>query len=450
MEKIKNLKQALSVSPDNAPLLLILGETALEELQLDEAQNAFERLLQLKAHQADAQFGLARYMHLSGKISEAIVRMEALLQSYPEQAKFHHFLSRLLLMENQKNVALEHYKKAQQFDTKLKDEALEKELGTRDIVLPAISKIVQSSIDTEDDNDDLKEIDLPSELENPQIDFSHVGGMEYVKEEIRMKIFYPLKNPALFKAYGKSVGGGVLLYGPPGCGKTLISRASAGEIQANFLSIGIHQILDMWLGNSEKNLHQLFELARDNAPTILFFDEVDALAADRVNLKRSAGKTLINQFLAEMDGSQASNEGVLVLGATNAPWYIDPAFRRPGRFDRILFVPPPDEAARQSIIRVLAKGKPIEDLNVKQLAKKTKDFSGADLKSLFDITIERSLARAIKENRLVPLTTNDLLETVKTLKPSTKAWFESAKNYALYSNQSGFYDDVLTFLGVKK
>lgn len=449
MEKIQNLKQALSVSPDNAPLLLILGETALEELQLDEAQQAFERLLQLKTHQAEAQFGLARYMHLSGKISEAIVRMEALLQTYPEQAKFHHFLSRLLLMENQKGGALEHYKKARKFDVKLKDEALERELGAQEFIPPVISKIAHSAA-LEEEEDELDDMDLSSDLESPKIDFSQVGGMETVKEEIRMKILYPLKNPALFKAYGKSAGGGVLLYGPPGCGKTLISRASAGEIQANFLSIGIHQILDMWIGNSEKNLHQLFELARDNAPTILFFDEVDALAADRADLKRSAGKTLINQFLAEMDGSQASNEGVLILGATNAPWHIDPAFRRPGRFDRILFVPSPDEIARQAIIEVLAKGKPIEDLNAKQLAKKTKDYSGADLKSLFDITIERSLARAMKENRLVPLTTSDLLETAKTLKPSTKAWFESAKNYALYSNQSGFYDDVLTFLGIKK
>ncbi|MEZ5405514.1 MAG: AAA family ATPase [Verrucomicrobiia bacterium] len=447
MDRIENLKQALSVSPDNAPLLLVLGEAALEELQLDEAQQAFEKLLQFDSHRAEAQFGLARYMHLSGKISEAIVRMESLVQSHPNQAKFHHFLSRLLLMENQKDVAREYYKKARQLNAQLRDEALEKALSVHEEAIPPVISKIAQSIAAEDELDD---VDLPTEMETPKIDFSHVGGMETVKEEIRMKILYPLKNPALFKAYGKTAGGGVLLYGPPGCGKTLISRATAGEIHANFLSIGIHQILDMWIGNSEKNLHQLFELARDNAPTILFFDEVDALAADRVDLKRSAGKTLINQFLAEMDGSQASNEGVLVLGATNAPWHIDPAFRRPGRFDRILFVPPPDEVARQSIIEVLAQGKPIEDLDAKALAKKTKDFSGADLKSVFDVAIERSLARAMKENRLVPLSTKDLLETVKTIKPSTKAWFESAKNYALYSNQSGFYDDVLTFLGIKK
>jgi len=287
-------------------------------------------------------------------------------------------------------------------------------------------------------------------LERPGINFSDIGGMESVKEEIRMKILYPLKNPDLFRAYGKKAGGGVLLYGPPGCGKTLISRATAGEIEANFLSIGIHQILDLYIGESEKNLHKLFEIARDNAPSILFFDEVDALAADRRDMRKSAGRTLINQFLAEMDGNVAGNDGILILGATNAPWHIDPAFRRPGRFDRILFVPPPDEEARAAVIEVLARGKPIDGLDARALAAKTKDFSGADLKAIFDLAVERSLAQAMKTGQVIPIKQRDLIETAKGVKASTKAWFESAKNYALYSNQGGFYNDVLAFLGLKK
>jgi SpoVK/Ycf46/Vps4 family AAA+-type ATPase len=274
--------------------------------------------------------------------------------------------------------------------------------------------------------------------------------MEDIKEEIRMKIIYPLQNRALFKAYGKKLGGGVLLYGPPGCGKTLISKATAGEIQANFISVGIHQILDLYIGNSEKNLHQLFQLARDNPPAILFFDEVDALAADRKDFRESAIRTVINQFLAEMDGNIGSNEGILILGATNAPWHLDPAFRRPGRFDRVIFVPPPDEPAREAIIKILGRDKPMERLDAKALAKRTKEFSGADLKSIFDIATERVLSRAMKEGRVVPLTTEDLLQACKGMKASTRAWFESAKNYALYANQGGFYDDVLTFLGIRK
>ena len=274
--------------------------------------------------------------------------------------------------------------------------------------------------------------------------------MEALKEEIRMKVLHPMQNQELFKAYGKAVGGGVLLYGPPGCGKTLISKATAGEIDANFFSLGLHQVLDMYIGNSEKNLHQIFQLARDNAPSVIFFDEVDALAADRKDMRQSAGRTLINQFLSEMDGTDSNNDGVLIIGATNAPWHIDPAFRRPGRFDKIIFVPPPDEEARSAIIEVMARDKPVSDLDARILAKKTKNFSGADLKAIFDQAAEEALGLAMKEGRIVPMTTKGLAKTAKAVMPSTKPWFESAKNYAMYANQSGFYDDVLRFLGIKK
>ena len=265
-----------------------------------------------------------------------------------------------------------------------------------------------------------------------------------------MKIIYPLQHADLFKAYDKKVGGGVLLYGPPGCGKTMVSKATAGEIKANFMSLGLHQILDMWIGNSEKHMHEVFNLARQNAPCVLFFDEVDALAADRRDLRQSAGRTLINQFLAEMDGAEAQNDGVLILGATNAPWHIDPAFRRPGRFDRTLFVPPPDEAARAAIIEVMARKKPVGELDPQTLARKTEGFSGADLKALFDLATEEVLAQAMKTGQIVPLTTKDLVKACGRHKPTTRAWFESAKNYALYANQSGFYDEVLRYLKLMK
>jgi transitional endoplasmic reticulum ATPase len=284
----------------------------------------------------------------------------------------------------------------------------------------------------------------------PTINFSNVGGMESVKEEIRMKIIYPLQHADLFKAYGKKAGGGVLLYGPPGCGKTLISKATAGEINANFISLGIHQVLDMFIGNSEKNLHSIFELARKNAPCVLFFDEVDALAADRRDLRQSAGRNLINQFLSEMDGAESQNEGVLILAATNAPWHIDPAFRRPGRFDRTLFIPPPDDAARASVLQVMSQGKPMGDFDAATVAKKTDGFSGADLKAVFDLATEELLEQAMRSGKVVPLTTKDLAKAAGRHKPTTKAWFETAKNYAMYSNQGGMYDEVLKFLKITK
>lgn len=458
MSQIDALRQAVKVSPDNLPLLLLFAETCLEEFHADEAVTAFQQILALDSGHKQARIGLARALYQTGKTSEAIVRLEGLVQSHPDDAAAWLQLSTFLMAEGQRDYARDCYEKSLKLPGAQHDPGLEKELyGQQPQPAPASDERPRGRVTTDGREIADHETAGPPEtgadsefLERPSVTFEDVGGMDSVKEEIRMKILYPLKNPDLFKAYGKKAGGGVLLYGPPGCGKTLISRATAGEIEANFLSIGIHQILDLWMGESEKNMHKLFEMARDNAPAILFFDEVDALAADRRDMRKSAGRTLINQFLAEMDGNVASNDGILVLGATNAPWHIDPAFRRPGRFDRILFVPPPDEPARAAILSVLSRGKPLADFNAKELAQKTKDFSGADLKAIFDHAVEKSLALAMKKGAVVPITQRDLLDVAKSLKPSTKVWFESAKNYALYSNQGGFYNDVLSFLGIKK
>jgi len=456
MSKLQSLREALAVSPANVPLLMLYAQACIDELSFDEARRAYEQVLSLEPGRVEAKLGIAQLLQLTGHISEAIVRTEALVQADPKLAEGWLLLSRLELADGDGRSASEHYQKALQLRPALKDNALEKLVGLTGRTTPTTTagsaeKDHWSADEDDDDDDDrLSSEGFMDEVSRPAISFADVGGMEEVKEEIRMKIIYPLQNRDLFRAYGKKLGGGVLLYGPPGCGKTLISQATAGEIRSNFISVALHQILDLYIGNSEKNLHQLFQLARDYAPTILFFDEVDALAADRKDLRESGMRTLINQFLAEMDGNIGSNEGILILGATNAPWHLDAAFRRPGRFDRIIFVPPPDEPAREAIVEILARDKPLKRLDAKALAKRTKDFSGADIQSIFDVATERALARAMKEGRVVPLTTEDLLQASKGMKPSTRAWFESAKNYALYANQGGFYDDVLTFLGIRK
>ncbi|MEM1060070.1 MAG: AAA family ATPase [Verrucomicrobiota bacterium] len=470
---LDGLRQALSLSPDNVPLLLLYANACQEEFLLGDAQETYEKIIAQAPANTDAQLGLAKVLHVSGKTSEAIVRTEALVSQHPKLPAAQLFLARLYLADGQRPEAARAYEKMLELEGAAADRALEKDLYPQGRPEPGAEKPGKVALteqgpvfgqspdddedefdDDEDDDDEYRdsyaEEELNVKMERPKINFAEVGGSEDIKEEIRMKILYPMQNAELFRAYGKKMGGGVLLYGPPGCGKTLISRATAGEIDANFVSIGIHQILDMYIGESEKKLHQLFEMARQNAPTILFFDEVDALAADRVDLRKSAGRTLINQFLAEMDGDIGNNEGLLILGATNAPWHIDPAFRRPGRFDRVLFVPPPDGPAREAIIQVLAKDKPVDRLDPRKLAKVTKDFSGADLKAVFDTATEASLTLAMKENRIVPLTTDQLVRAAKRVKPSTRAWFESAKNYALYANQGGFYNDVLKFLGISK
>jgi transitional endoplasmic reticulum ATPase len=239
------------------------------------------------------------------------------------------------------------------------------------------------------------------------------------------------------------------MYGPPGCGKTYLARATAGEIAAGFISIGISDVLDMWIGSSERNLHALFEQARANPPCVLFFDEVDALGGRRSDMHGGSSRQMINQFLAEMDGVDRSNEGVLILAATNAPWHVDPAFRRPGRFDRVLFVPPPDRPARAEILSLHCRNKPQEAIDFDALAAKTDQFSGADLKAVVDAAIEEKLRQAMKLGRPQPLTSGDLMRAAKSLRPTTREWFATARNYALYSNQGGAYDDVLEYLKLK-
>ncbi|MEL6988289.1 MAG: ATP-binding protein, partial [Bacteroidota bacterium] len=212
----------------------------------------------------------------------------------------------------------------------------------------------------------------------------------------------------------------------------------------------LNDILDMWIGNSEKNLHEIFELARSNTPCVLFIDEIDALGASRSDMKQSGGRHLINQFLQELDGIESSNENLLVLGATNTPWNLDPAFRRPGRFDRIIFVPPPDDLSRTAILKLKLQNKPIDQIDYKKIAGNLKHFSGADIDALIDIAIELKLESSFEDGIPKPITTKDLIQASKKHKPSTQEWFMTAKNFAMFANDSGLYDDILKYLKLKK
>lgn len=461
------LRDAALRAPDNAPLLLHLGETLLQGGGTDHAEAVFRHVLALQPDFAEAQLGLASVFYRQGKFSSALVLVESLEKSPDPSPRTRLLHARLALQAGDKALAARCYAQAKAADPTLADTALEQEIGNylpRPISLLPSPPAFPSPPAEENDTDDFDETasserlpagDLPgddplADIERPSIAFADVGGMENVKEEIRMKIILPLQQPELFKAYGKKAGGGILLYGPPGCGKTFLARATAGEVQANFLSIGISDVLDMWIGQSERNLHAIFEQARAHRPCVLFFDEVDALGANRSDMLKSGGRQIINQFLSELDGVAANNEGILILAATNTPWHLDPAFRRPGRFDRILFVPPPDLEARASILRIHLREKPQDDIDLPKLAKKTEGFSGADLKAVVDVAVESKLRAAMKTGRLQPLQTGDLLDAAKQHKPTVRDWFETSRNHALYANQSGLYDDILTYLKIKK
>jgi transitional endoplasmic reticulum ATPase len=279
------------------------------------------------------------------------------------------------------------------------------------------------------------------------VTFADVGGLDEIKVQIEKRIILPFQKPSLFAKFKKKAGGGILLYGPPGCGKTLLARATAGQCKATFLNVAIEDVLDMYIGESERKLHALFEKARTTTPAVMFFDELEALAGKRQYTREATSSKLVSQFLSEMDGFVKNNAGVLILAATNVPWAIDPAFRRPGRFDRVLFVPPPDRPARAGILKILLAGRPTAGaLDLDQLAARTSQFSGADLENLVDTAADRAIAASLEQNAEVPIDQAHLLAALAEIRPTTVEWLTTARNYARYANEGGQYDEVLDFL----
>lgn len=431
---LANLREALLQSPENNPLRFLLADTLFSLNKMDEAELEYIILVK-KTNDVKAKTGLSKVYFAKGNYSASIIVLEEIIEAGFNDISVFTLYAKSLLRENDIAKALEVYQKILFLDPNFKDEELDNQLR------------VKSEMD--DIFDELTETNKHF-LQKPDINFSDVGGMDTVKKEIELKIIKPLMHPELYKAYGKKTGGGILLYGPPGCGKTYIAKATAGQVNAKFINVGLNDILDMWIGSSEKNLHELFELARRNTPCVIFIDEIDALGASRTDMKKSAGRHLINQFLQELDGIENSNEGLLIIGATNTPWNLDPAFRRPGRFDRIIFVPPPDTESRASILKLKMKNKPVSDIDFSTLAKKTENFSGADIDALIDIAIEQKLESAFKDGIPKPIDTSDLSNAIKKHKPSTLEWFSTAKNFALFANDSGLYDDILNYMKIKK
>ncbi|MEU7901641.1 ATP-binding protein [Actinoplanes sp. NPDC049118] len=292
--------------------------------------------------------------------------------------------------------------------------------------------------------------DRAHDVERATITLADVGGMDEVKKRLELAFLGPLRNPELRTLFGKSLRGGLLLYGPPGCGKTFLARAVAGEMGAGFISLSIVDVLNMWVGSSERNLHDLFTAARTHAPCVLLLDEIDALGHKRNQLSSSAMRTLVNQLLTELDGVDGNNDGVFVLAATNAPWDVDAALRRPGRLDRTVLVLPPDAAARAAILEYHLRDRPIADIDLRALAAGTEHFSGADLAHVCETAAEFAMRDAITTGEVRMISQRDMTSAVREVRPSTDAWFATARNVAMFGNESGEYDDLAAYLRKRK
>jgi SpoVK/Ycf46/Vps4 family AAA+-type ATPase len=294
------------------------------------------------------------------------------------------------------------------------------------------------------------EADRVFDLAESTIRLADVGGMEGVKKRLELAFLAPMRNAKLRRLYGKSLRGGLLLYGPPGCGKTFLARAVAGEMAARFITVSIVDVLNMWIGESERNLHDIFTAARENAPCVVFLDEIDAIGHKRSQLQSSAMRTLGNQLLAELDGMEGGNDGVFVLAATNAPWDVDQALRRPGRLDRTVFVAPPDAGARAAILEYHLRSRPIAGVQLKRLVAATDDFSGADLAHLCETAAEYAMQDSAASGSVRMIEQRDFDTALREVRPSSSSWLTTARNVAMFANDGGVYDELASYLKRRK
>jgi SpoVK/Ycf46/Vps4 family AAA+-type ATPase len=284
------------------------------------------------------------------------------------------------------------------------------------------------------------------DAENTGLTLADVAGLDEVKKRLEAAFLAPMRNPELRKLYGKSLRGGLLLYGPPGCGKTFIARAVAGELGARFITVSFADLIDMFVGRSERNIHELFEVARRNAPCVVFLDEVDAIGQKRSQLRNTPMRSAVNQLLLELDDVASDNTGVFLLAATNHPWDVDSALRRPGRFDRTLLVLPPDAGAREGVFRYHLRERPVAGIDLSRLSRLTDGYSGADIAHVCETAAETALLDSVRlgEPRLIGQA--DLEAAVAEVRPSLGTWFETARNVALFANEGGAYDDLVAYL----
>ncbi|ARX81102.1 MULTISPECIES: ATP-binding protein [Streptomyces] len=419
---IQSLRTAVAAAPDDVPLRLHLAALLLDAGHGDAAVAEAAVALQHAPGDAEARLLMARAMGVGGQVTPDPEASPApqIHQTPPAQAPA---------------------PARPGFDWK----AAQDQVGD---VLPP--RFVEAPL-TADGSGDAGDADA-WDVERPgTVRLADVGGMQEVKERLEAAFLAPLRNPELRRVYGKSLRGGLLLYGPPGCGKTFIARAVAGELGAAFLSVSVNDVLDMWIGNSERNMHEIFRTARRQAPCVVFLDELDALGGKRSRSQSSGMRNTVNQLLTELDGVDAgANEGVFVLAATNVPWDVDIALRRPGRLDRTLLVLPPDGPAREAILRYHLRERPIENVDLGKLVKATDGLSGADLAHLCEAAAESALLDSARTGTVRLIGMKDLLAAARQVVPSTEPWFASARNVAMYANDGGMYDDLVAHLKKKR
>lgn len=287
------------------------------------------------------------------------------------------------------------------------------------------------------------------DVERPGVTLDDVAGLSEVKAHLESAFLAPMRNPEMARMFGKAPRGSLLMYGPPGCGKTFIARAVAGELGAGFVHATLADIMGQYFGESEKAIHSLFEAARAARPCVIFIDEFDAIGGRRTSGSSASSQALrmvTSQLLEELDGVDAANDGIYVLAATNRPWDIDPALRRPGRLDRTVLILPPDPPAREAIIRHALRDKPAAAIDTGELVARTQEFSGADIAYIVDTAVEQAFMDSLREGVPRMVTTYDLESAATRVVPSTRSWFEQIKPVLEYGIDDGTFAQLRSYL----
>ncbi|MBA4608323.1 AAA family ATPase [Aeromicrobium sp. Marseille-Q0843] len=394
----------------------------------------------------------------------------AALEAAPEQHDLRLQVARMLLERGRVDEAAEHASivlRARPSDAAALEVLTRAASGTAAPHEPPDATNVEGGFDWSQAEDDL-DLDLPPpfvsqgekvgaggsdvdpvlDIDTEVVVLDDVGGLDSVKQRINEAFLDPMRPPEIAQAFGTSLRGGLILYGPPGCGKTFIAKAIAGGLGVRFLTASIADVMGPYQGESEKNLQRLFAAARELAPAVLFLDEIDGLGAKRSGIGSgfSGMRAVVNQLLIELDSVGSDNDGLFVLAATNQPWEVDQALLRPGRFDRMLLVVPPDAPARAAIVQKAFARRPIAGIDVDAIVARTEGFSGADLTHLVEASAQKALTRSLGDGQVRPIGMDDVVAALAEIRPSTTSWLQSARNVVEFANADGRYDELEAYL----
>jgi SpoVK/Ycf46/Vps4 family AAA+-type ATPase len=424
------------------------GGEAFEANKFDEAIELYTQAIKIDPNYSNAYFNRALSYAILNRYDEAIRDIDYVLRIEPDSYDAPYVMGIISEYQHDYEGAKEWYQKALSKNpnyepAKIRLKQLEEKMtGPIPKAQEKSKEEQQKESQTVIEEGQIKQ----TKWHKSKMTFKDVADMEKVKKLIYENIILAIKKPELLKAYGKKLGLGVLFYGPPGNGKTYLINAIAGETNANVIIARINEIVDMYAGNTEKNMHAIFEQARKNTPCIIFFDELDALGMKREGGGESQSymRMAVNQFLQEMDGVEKNPEGIFVIGATNAPWDIDPALKRSGRFGEAIYIPPPDYKARKAAFIYNTRNMPLDHINFGRLARATMGFSQADIAAICD---KAALIPAVEEDRTGRrrrIKMKDFLRMIKAHGSTLDEWYAMVRKDIVSKTETQIVDGKKT------